>query len=87
MEPFPIAGASERVVYCSLYYAFLMLKGVHSYGSSGYFQYLKVFDTMCKKIVPSGCTLIDMSRNGKLYLSSVVSNLSWKIWIEFINHI
>ena len=24
---FPIAGASEQVVYCSLYYAFLMLKG------------------------------------------------------------
>ena len=30
------------------------------------------------KFVPSGCTLIDMSGNGKLFLSSVVSNVNWK---------
>ena len=28
--------------------------------------------------MPSGCTLIDMSGNGKLFLSSVVSNVNWR---------
>ena len=52
MERFPIAGGLEQAVYFSLYYAFCYVVGVQGYDSSELFQYLMVFDTMCKKCSP-----------------------------------
>ena len=52
MERFSIAVGSEQAVYCSLYFAFFYVEGVHSYDSSEFFQYLMVFDAICTKLFP-----------------------------------
>ena len=68
MERLSTAVGSEQAVYCSMYYAF--------------FHYLRIvpvsdeFGCHVQKIVPFGFTLFDMSRNGNMFLSLVVSNVN-----------
>ena len=85
MERFPIASASEQAVFCSLYYALLLSKGspatLFQNCSSSLLNLIP-----WAKIKTSGWTLIDMSTIRRLFLSSVVSNLSWRFgWRSLTN--
>ena len=52
MERFPNAGGSEQVVVLDPVLWFSYVVGVRSYDISELFQYLMVFDTMCKLCSP-----------------------------------